>query len=69
MPTSRSISGWYFANIVLGGALAMVVIDPLTGAMYNLLPVRIEQPLKPVQTRMLREGQGFPVTTVPDRAG
>src|SRR4051794_37287453 len=40
-----TLSGWYFGNIVFGGVLGMVIIDPLTGAMYNLSPERIEQPL------------------------
>jgi len=30
------LNGWYFANIFIGGALGMLVIDPLTGAMYKL---------------------------------
>ena len=30
------INGWYFGNILIGGALGMLVIDPLTGAMYRL---------------------------------
>lgn len=30
------LNGWYFANIFIGGALGMLIIDPLTGAMYRL---------------------------------
>ena len=30
-----SVSGWYIANILIGGALGMLVIDPATGAMYT----------------------------------
>ena len=33
---SSSINGWYWANIFLGGVLGMLIIDPLTGAMYKL---------------------------------
>lgn len=29
------INGWYFANVVIGGALGMLIIDPATGAMYK----------------------------------
>lgn len=31
------VSGWYWANfIMIGGVLGLLVIDPLTGAMYKL---------------------------------
>jgi hypothetical protein len=32
----RSISGWYWGNLILGGLLGMLVIDPATGAMWTL---------------------------------
>lgn len=31
-----SLDSWYFGNVVLGGALGMLVIDPATGAMWKL---------------------------------
>ncbi|MDJ0814183.1 MAG: hypothetical protein QNJ23_10665 [Woeseiaceae bacterium] len=31
-----SMDGWYWGNIVLGGLLGMLVVDPITGAMYRL---------------------------------
>ncbi len=31
-----SVSGWYFGNILLGGVLGMLVVDPLTGGMYSI---------------------------------
>ena len=31
-----TVSGWYFGNILLGGLIGMLAIDPLTGAMYTL---------------------------------
>lgn len=30
------IEGWYWGNILLGGLIGMLVVDPLTGAMYKL---------------------------------
>ena len=29
-------SGWYFGNILIGGLVGLVIVDPLTGAMYSL---------------------------------
>lgn len=31
-----SINKWYFGNIILGGLIGMVIVDPLTGAMWEL---------------------------------
>ena len=28
--------GWYFANIIFGGLLGMLIVDPATGAMWHL---------------------------------
>lgn len=36
-----SVDGWYFGNIVLGGLIGMLIVDPATGAMYNL-PDRVD---------------------------
>jgi hypothetical protein len=36
------VNGWYFANLVFGGVLGMVIIDPLTGAMWTLSPKDID---------------------------
>lgn len=30
-----TVSGWYIANIILGGAVGMLAVDPATGAMYT----------------------------------
>lgn len=32
----RSISGWYFGNILFGGFIGMLIVDPATGAMWTL---------------------------------
>ncbi|AMA45438.1 hypothetical protein ACI2KC_08455 [Pseudomonas monteilii] len=31
-----SLSGWYWGNILVGGLIGMLIVDPLTGAMYKL---------------------------------
>lgn len=30
------INGWYFGNLLLGGWIGMLIVDPLTGAMYRI---------------------------------
>lgn len=43
-----TINGWYFGNIVFGGLIGMVIVDPITGAMYRLKSEGITETLKPV---------------------
>jgi hypothetical protein len=54
-----SMSGWYLGNIVFGGLIGMLIVDPLTGAMFNLSPEKIEQPLSASQAEVIRSGSGF----------
>lgn len=39
-PTSyqlrSNVNGWYWGNFLLGGAIGMFIVDPLTGAMFHL---------------------------------
>ncbi|MCY3884342.1 MAG: hypothetical protein OXG24_05430 [Gammaproteobacteria bacterium] len=30
------VDGWYFANLALGGLIGMLIVDPITGAMWSL---------------------------------
>jgi hypothetical protein len=43
------VSGWYWANLVFGGLIGMLIVDPLTGAMFNLAPDNIEQTMSAPQ--------------------
>jgi hypothetical protein len=36
VPLSASMSGWYIGNVIIGGLVGMLVIDPATGAMWKL---------------------------------
>jgi hypothetical protein len=56
---NSSLSGWYFGNLIFGGLIGMLIVDPLTGAMYNLTPEKIEQPLSPAQAQVIRERKGL----------
>jgi hypothetical protein len=33
---TATINGWYFGNLGFGGLIGIVIVDPLTGAMYRL---------------------------------
>ena len=54
-----TLSGWYIGNLLFGGVIGMLIVDPLTGAMYNLTPEKIEQSLTPTQAQVIRRGDGL----------
>ena len=37
---TKKFNGWYLGNIIFGGLIGLI-IDPITGAMYNLTPNEI----------------------------
>ena len=36
IPINFKIDGWYFGNLLLGGLIGMLIVDPATGAMWKL---------------------------------
>ena len=44
---SSSINGWYFGNILLGGLIGMLIVDPITGAMWKLDTEYVNETLIP----------------------
>lgn len=43
-PVIAGLNGWYFANLLFGGLIGMLIVDPITGAMYKL-PKNVVVPL------------------------
>ncbi|HXC02477.1 MAG TPA: hypothetical protein VNU49_07470 [Opitutaceae bacterium] len=58
------LSGWYFGNIVFGGIIGLIIVDPITGSMWNITPDKIDQPLSSSQAALIREHKGFVVVLV-----
>jgi hypothetical protein len=36
LPVECKLNGWYIGNIVFGGLIGWLIVDPVTGAMYRL---------------------------------
>jgi hypothetical protein len=53
------MSGWYWGNLVLGGLIGMIAVDPATGAMWNIEPDNIERKLASGQSAMIKNQTGF----------
>ena len=39
------VNGWYFGNIIFGGLIGLLAVDPATGAMFTLRPKQVETTL------------------------
>jgi hypothetical protein len=36
IPVTFKLNGWYFGNIVFGGLIGMLIVDPASGAMWRI---------------------------------
>jgi len=36
MPINFKLNAWYFGNLLIGGVIGMLVVDPATGAMWRI---------------------------------
>jgi|SRR6185437_3115822 len=43
---NTSLNGWYLGNLIFGGLIGFLIIDPLTGAMWRL-PEEVQVTLPP----------------------
>lgn len=61
------LNGWYFGNILFGGALGLLIIDPATGAMYKLDGPGNRERLDPVKEDVshLRSLKIVDIATIP----
>jgi hypothetical protein len=39
------LNGWYFGNILFGGVIGLLIVDPATGAMYKLISADVFETL------------------------
>lgn len=49
-----TVNGWYFGNIVFGGIIGLLIVDPATGAMYRLQNKDIYEVFKEDKTTQLK---------------
>lgn len=61
-----SPNGWYIGgNIIFGGLIGWLIVDPLTGAMWTLYPKDISMDLKE-QVSRFQQGQGLTIVLTTD---
>jgi hypothetical protein len=59
-----AINGWYFGNILFGGLIGMLAVDPSTGAMYTLKPDKVEAALASLKVTRTGGTQSLTVVLV-----
>jgi hypothetical protein len=60
------VNGWYFGNILIGGLIGLLAVDPATGAMYTLRPKEIEATLEALKVSRNAGGQTLTVVLIED---
>lgn len=45
IPINYKLNGWYWGNILLGGIVGMLIVDPATGAMWRIQDPVIDETL------------------------
>lgn len=60
------VNGWYFGNIVFGGLIGLLAVDPATGAMYTLRPKEVTTTLDALKVSRSGRDQILTVILVED---
>lgn len=63
---TAKMSGWYWGNLLFGGLIGMLAVDPATGAMWNIAPDKIDRKLINGESAMIQNKAGFLVVLEAD---
>ena len=64
---SKTLNGWYIGNILFGGLIGWLIVDPISGAMWTLSPQQVNVSLEQLKTSMAVEDDGsFSVVLLQD---
>jgi len=60
------VNGWYFGNVIFGGLIGLLAVDPATGAMYTLRPKEVTTTLDALKVSRTGGEQTLTVVLVED---
>jgi hypothetical protein len=55
-PLQSSIDGWYWGNILFGGVIGLLIVDPITGAMFQIDTPVANMSLAPATAQVSTDG-------------
>ena len=66
IPITFSLDGWYFGNILFGGLIGMLIVDPATGAMWKIDTEYINVTLNQSTSSDIPEIKIFDINEIPE---
>jgi hypothetical protein len=66
VPIVSSLNGWFIGNLLFGGLIGFLIVDPLTGAMWTLDPSEINLTLSQKTGALDQEQRTLRVLTLQD---
>jgi len=64
IPLECKLNGWYWGNILFGGLIGWLIVDPATGAMYKLSEPLVEGSLQKNSTGSINTEHTLKITTI-----
>jgi hypothetical protein len=66
IPVECKLNDWYIGNIVFGGLIGMLIVDPITGAMYKLDTQYLNETLVRISANRQPALQILEINRIPD---
>jgi hypothetical protein len=66
VPVEFKLNGWYFGNILFGGVIGMLIVDPATGAMYKLETEFLNETLLPLKQTASVDLKIYDINEIPN---
>ncbi len=61
-----TLNGWYLGNILFGGPIGLLIVDPLTGAMWTLEPKNLSLVLEEKRAKLLDNERMLLILSIED---
>lgn len=66
VPLECKVNGWYWGNVVFGGLVGWLIVDPATGAMYKLETPAVDARLAKNSTGSLDQERSLKISNIND---
>jgi hypothetical protein len=63
---TSNLGGWYWGNLLLGGLLGMLIIDPISGGMYNIAPENVSEAMDAMNVKTSKADGGLMIVLAQD---